>query len=176
MSAIIGEPVTASEPGAWLSIQDAAHHLSVSERTIYRKADQGKLRRRSRPDGRVEVFVPMTLPSDKSDDSSDNGSQQGALLLVEHLTHALTRQAEAFNAELAASRQRIEDLARENGRQAAELEAARAKISTLLACTVTVGTDPTTGALWRFWPRGWAAYAATVLVFVAVVVLLAWPW
>src|SRR3954449_3831102 len=131
MSVIVGEPVTASEPGAWLSIQDAARQLSVSERTIYRKADQGKLRRRSRPDGRVEVFVPMTPPSDKSDDSSDNGSQPSALLLVEHLTHALTRQAEAFNAELAASRQRIEDLARENGRQGAELERAAAAVVAL---------------------------------------------
>jgi len=129
MSVIVGEPVTVDEPGAWLSIQDAARHLSVSERTIYRKADQGKLRRRTRQDGRVEVFVPMTPPSDKSDESSDNGSQPSALLLVEHLTMALTRQADSFNAELAASRQRIEDLARENGRLQAENDALRARHS-----------------------------------------------
>jgi len=144
MSVIVGEPVTASEPGAWLSIQDAARQLSVSERTIYRKADQGKLRRRSRPDGRVEVFVPMTPPSDKSDDSSDNGSQPSALLLVEHLTHALTRQAEAFNAELAASRQRIEDLARENGRLTAENEALRTSQTQQEANPAAESPEPTT--------------------------------
>ena len=188
MSAIIGEPVTTSEPGAWLSIQDAARHLSVSERTIYRKADQGKLRRRSRPDGRVEVFVPMTPLSAKSDDSSDFGSQPSALLLVEHLTHALTRQAEAFNAELGASRQRIEDLARENGRQAAELEraaaiaaklsdeldAARTQISTLAASTATVSPDPTTEPPWTRWRDVTPPWLLTLLTIVAAIVLLGW--
>ncbi len=147
MSVIVGEPVTADDPGAWLSIQDAARHLSVSKRTIYRKADQGKLRRRARQDGRVKVFVPMTPPSDKSDESSDNGSQPSALLLVEHLTLALTRQAESFNAELTASRQRIEDLARENGRLSAELAAAQAKMDTLDASGSAEGPERITEPL-----------------------------
>jgi len=147
MSVIVGEPVTADDPGAWLSIQDAARHLSVSKRTIYRKADQGKLRRRARQDGRVKVFVPMTPQSDKSDESSDNGSQPSSLLPLEHLTPALTRQAESFNAELTASRQRIEDLARENGRLSAELAAAQAKMDTLDASGSAEGPERITEPL-----------------------------
>jgi len=178
MSVIVGEPVTSSDPGAWLSIQDAARHLSVSERTIYRKADQGKLRRRSRSDGRVEVFVPMTPASDKSDDSSDFVSHPSALLLVEHLTGALTRQAEAFNAELAASRQRIEDLARENGRQAAELERAASTIVTLNAAlearTAAQDAEALRNLSTPHW-RSWAPWLLAVLALVAVVGMAAWP-
>jgi hypothetical protein len=56
----------------------------------------------------------------------------------------MTTVLEPLLAELGTSRQRIEDLARENGRQAAELEALRAQNAALLASTATERPDPST--------------------------------
>jgi len=63
-------------------------------------------------------------------------------------------------AELAASRQRIEDLARENGRQAAELEALRAQHAALLASTAEQAPDPSPGAAAAY--AEWGALVATL--------------
>jgi hypothetical protein len=115
MSVVVGEPVNPDTPGEWLTIQDAARQLSVSERTVYRRADRGQLRRRTLPDGRVEVFVPLTAPTGVSDAASDNDSQERAVLLVDRVSVAVSRQLESLTVELAASRNRIEVLARENG-------------------------------------------------------------
>src|SRR4051794_29854909 len=115
MSVIVGEPVNPDTPGEWLTIQDAARHLSVSERTVYRRADRGQLRRRTLSDGRVEVFVPLTDASTPDSHTSDNDSQERAVLLVDRVSVAVSRQLESLTVELAASRDRIEVLARENG-------------------------------------------------------------
>src|SRR3954469_961167 len=101
MSVIVGEPVNPDTPGTWLTIQDAARHLSVSERTVYRRADRGLLRRRTLPDGRVEVFVPLTAPSDVSDAASDTDSHERAVLLVDRVSVAVSRQLESLTVELA---------------------------------------------------------------------------
>jgi hypothetical protein len=138
MSVIVGEPVTPDVPGEWRSIQDAARHLSVSERTVYRRADRGQLRRRTLPDGRVEVFVPATTPADTSDATSDNDSHERAALLVDRVSVAVSRQLETLTIELTASRERIEALARENGtlgerlaRVTEERDTARAELAEL---------------------------------------------
>ena len=115
MSVIVGEPVNPDTPGEWLTIQDAARQLSVSERTVYRRADRGQLQRRTLTDGRVEVFVPLTVPTEVSDAVSDTDSQERAVLLVDRVSAAVSRQLESLIVELAASRDRIEVLARENG-------------------------------------------------------------
>lgn len=110
-----GEPVIPDAPGEWFSILDAARHLSVSERTVYRRADRGQLRRRTLPDGRVEVMVPLTPRPDVSDVPSDIDSQERAVTLVDRVSAAVSRQLESLTVELAASRERIEVLAWENG-------------------------------------------------------------
>jgi len=85
--------------------------------------------------------------------------------------------------------ERVAQLERENGRQAAELEratslavklsdeldTARAQISTLEARTAPQSAEPAPGP---FSGRlhEWVAAAVAVLAIVAVVVLLAWPW
>ena len=124
MSVIVND--SDSQPaGRWLSIQEAARHLSVSERTIYRRADRGQLRRRSHQDGHVEVWVPPTAGGDMSDAASDIDSQARALALVDRLGEAVSRQVAPLMAELTTSREQIADLARENGRlqeQVAALE------------------------------------------------------
>jgi len=111
--------VSHAEAGRWLSIQEAAHHLAISERTIYRRADRGQLRRQTLSDGRVEVWVPADAESGEAgirhDVSPDTVGQERAVLLVDRVSAAVSRQLEALTVELAASRERIEALARENG-------------------------------------------------------------
>jgi hypothetical protein len=98
--------------------------------------------------------------------------------LLEPLVQTIERQAN-----------RVAELERENGRQSAELEraaslavklsneldAARARMSTLEGRTAPHAADPAPEPFWSR-PRGWIAGAATVLAIVAVVVLLGWPW
>jgi chromosome segregation ATPase len=59
--------------------------------------------------------VPDAGLTDASDVSDDTVSQERAVLLVDRVSAAVTRQLEAMTVELAASRERIEALARENG-------------------------------------------------------------
>jgi hypothetical protein len=104
------------DDGRWLTIQEAARHLSVSERTIFRRAERGQLRRRSRVDGHVEVWVPLTPDDGVSRQSADADGQERALILVERVGEAVSRQVAPLVAELSAGRERIAELARENGR------------------------------------------------------------
>lgn len=115
MSDVSYDSVSQPEAGRWLTIQEAAHHLSVSERTIYRRADSGKLLRQTHPDGRVEVWIPDAPLTEPSDVSPDSVSQERAVILVDRVSAAVSRQLEALTVELTASRERIEVLARENG-------------------------------------------------------------
>ena len=73
-------------------------------------------------------------------------ADERAIALSERVSDVVGRQMAPLLAELAASRQRIEDLARENGRQAAELEALRAQHAALLASTAEQAPDPSPGA------------------------------
>ena len=50
--------------GRWMTIQDAARHLSVSERTIFRRVERGQLGKRTHQDGHAEVWVPLTAGAD----------------------------------------------------------------------------------------------------------------
>ena len=192
MSVIVGEPVTADVPGDWRSIQDAARHLSVSERTVYRRADRGQLRRRTLPDGRVEVFVPVAVPTDTSDATSDNDSHERAALLVDRVSVAVSRQLETLTVELTASRERIEALARENGtigerlaRVTEERDAARAELEVLRqalaapqrpveAPGASEPPEPTTepAAPWWRWIALLAPVLVTAIVVVAIVLLV----
>ena len=57
MTVTVQTPTAEEQPGQWLSIKVAADRLSVSERTVSRWLTRGKLRRRYREDGHVEVWV-----------------------------------------------------------------------------------------------------------------------
>lgn len=115
MSDVSVDSVSHAEPGRWLTIQEAARHLSVSERTVYRRADRGLLQRRTHPDGRVEVWVTDAPLTEVSDVSPDTVSQERAVILVDRVSAAVSRQLESLTVEIAASRERVEVLARENG-------------------------------------------------------------
>ena len=70
-------------------------------------------------------------------------------------------------AEVAASRQIIERQAVQLVSQAEAIGELEAAPATLLASTAAAVPDPTPAPFWARWPRGWAAYAATLLAIVA---------
>jgi hypothetical protein len=173
-----------AEAGRWLSIQDAARQLSVSERTIYRRADRGQLQRRTLPDARVEVWVPDAELTETSDVSADTVNQERAVLLVDRVSLAVTRQLEALTVELAAGRERIEALARENGalaersaglerelmavRQASDADRQHLQHLKAELAVARATTEPPPP-----WWRRWRAWLAAGLVVAVVALLLA---
>jgi len=122
------------------TLPEAARILGVFESTVRRLVKAGKLEaeRALRPQGHVwmvRVPVPTADPPEEPPRwvpaSSANPPEQPATPPA--LTAWMTSVLEPLVAELGTSRQRIEDLARENGRQAAELERARDEIYALTA-------------------------------------------
>jgi len=90
----------------------------------------------------------------------------------------MTSVLEPLIVELGTSRQRIEDLARENGRQSVELERARVEIDALTssaALETAQSTPRAPGTFLRAWARlDWLIVALVAAVVVAGV-LLVWP-
>jgi excisionase family DNA binding protein len=182
------------------TLPGAARILGVSESTVRRLVKAGKLEaeRVLRPQGHVWVVMvpapsedPPTDPPRRIGASPANPPEQPAALPA--LTAWMTTVLEPLVAELGTSRQRCENPARENGRQAAELEraasiavklsdelnAARAQISTLVASTAAHPGEATPGEPPGSRQRALAPWRWLVLVLVVAVttmtVLLAWP-
>src|SRR6266498_4798262 len=121
MSDIVSDNVGPSETGAWLTLEDAARFLRVTVRTV----DRRSLPKRHLPGQPVEVWVAGASSDDVSDLSTthvgrDDHADERAIALSERVSDVVGRQMAPLLAELAASRERIEALARENGRLAAE--------------------------------------------------------
>ena len=144
----MSEPVGASRPG--LSMQEAAVAMGVSLNTMRRWCAIGRVRseRISRPQGyTVRVYldrVPTQEPPvegaaqepQPTDTQEPPGTyQQGPIDLARaEAMAAYNRELVApLVAELAAYRERLEDLARQNGTLAAELGQARAHAAELEA-------------------------------------------
>jgi excisionase family DNA binding protein len=167
------------------TLPEAARILGVSESTVRRLVKAGKLEaeRVLRPQGHVWM---VRVPAPSTDPPADpprwigaspaNPPEQPAAPSA--LTAWMTSVLEPLVAELGTSRQRIEALARENGRQAAELERAHAEIHALTssAASETAQSTPRSpGTFLRAWARlDWLIVALVVAVVVAGV-LLAWP-
>jgi hypothetical protein len=130
------------DDGRWLTIQEAARHLSVSERTIFRRAERGQLSRRTRPDGHVEVWVALTPDDGVSRQSADADGQERALILVERFGEAVSRQVAPLVAELAAGRERIAELARENGQLQERVATLERELSVARQMADSVTTAP----------------------------------
>lgn len=184
---------------AAFTLRSAAAELGISLNTLRRRIASGQIaaERIHRPQGHVWA-VYLHPPGTQEHRADGTVPRDGATVhsapapadaMVSLIQTTIATVLGPLVAELAASRQTIERQAEQLvgaaetiGRQSAELEAARATIATLtapgsplLASTAATAPDPTTGAPWRSWPRGWIAGAATVLVaLVAVVMLLAW--
>jgi hypothetical protein len=128
---IVSDTVGPSEAGAWLSLEDAARFLRVTVRTVDRRG----LPMRRLPGHPTEVWVAgaddtVSDVTETSDGHNRHGDER-AIALSERVSDVVGRQMVPLLAEFAASRQRIEDLARENGLLTAHLAAANERIAAL---------------------------------------------
>ena len=104
------------ETGRWVTYEDAARHLRISLRTIERWVKDGKLRRGEPIGGRAVVWVADMDGGHGPAMTADSDGQERAVLLVDRVSLAVSRQLEAVTAQLATVIERNEVLARENGR------------------------------------------------------------
>src|SRR5688572_11968887 len=147
------------------TLSEAARILGVSESTVRRLVKAGKLEaeRVLRPQGHVWMVMVPAPSMDPPEDpprwigaSPANPPEQPAASPA--LAAWMRSVLEPLAAELGTSRQRIEDLGRENGRQSAELERAASTIvslgdelaaerakSTLTASTAARSVEPAAG-------------------------------
>jgi len=164
-------------------LPQAARVVGVAERTLYRRVTRGQVRSRRTEQGRIEVWVEHVAEPCSTDDGQDR-----AVLLVDRVSTAVMRQVEALAVELAASRERIESLARENGalerevmhvrhvsdstqaRLQAELDQARARIAELERPPAPAPN----AAPW--WHRWWLRLAGAGLGLTAAGTLAAAGW
>ena len=171
------------------TLPEAARILGVSESTVRRLVKAGKLEaeRVLRPQGHVwMVMVPASSTGPSEDPprwvgaSPANPPEQPAAgsATSPALATWMTSVLEPLIVELGTSRQRIEDLARENGRQSVELERARVEIDALTssaALETAQSTPRAPGTFLRAWARlDWLIVALVAAVVVAGV-LLVWP-
>ena len=133
MSDIVSDSVGPSEAGAWLSLEAAARFLGVTVRTIDRRG----LPKRRLPGRPTEVWVAGADDSVSDVTETSDGhighDDERAIALSERVSDVVGRQVAPLLAELAASRQRIEELARENGLLTAQLASATERIAMLTA-------------------------------------------
>ncbi len=104
-----------AEAGRWLTYEDAARHFGVAPRTIERWIKDGRLRKGAPVGGRAVVWVADTPGGQEPAMADDIGGQERAVLLVDRISLAVSRQLEAVTAQLATVTERNEALARENG-------------------------------------------------------------
>ena len=137
----VGSDTVGQVLGRWMTIQEAVSHLSVSERTIFRRASTGQLCRRQHTDGHTEVWMPLAEDPATSDDRHDVGTdsvgQDRMLTLVDRFGEAVSRQVTPLVAELTASRLIITDLARENGQLAERIAGLERELSAARQVTDT---------------------------------------
>src|SRR5215212_5309914 len=145
-------------PGEWLPPATAASRLGVSERTLWRLVKAGRYHRRV-TDRKAMILVPTTVPVPDTSATSGgaivpdtsgvpvSGSLSGVTdSTVSAIVGELRRQHEGSLSLIAQQAETI-------GRLTAELDAARARISTLTASpgpqipeTTTAGPSPCPGA------------------------------
>jgi hypothetical protein len=153
-------------PGQWLSIKLAADKLSVSERTVSRWITRGKLRRRYREDGHVEVWVPLIGTDIDDDNGQDAGpdidGHERSLQLLERVDAVLTRQQLPLIERIDDLTQRVETIARENGQLTERNAVLTRELDTVRTLTMRSVTP------WRY-----AVVGLTAIVLVAVVLAAA---
>jgi hypothetical protein len=162
MSDIVSDGVGPSEAGAWLSLEAAARFLGVTVRTVDRR-NLPKRRLSGRP---TEVWVAGADDSVSDVTETSDGhighDDERAIALSERVSDVVGRQMAPLLAELAASRQRIEDLARENGLLTAQIVSANECIAALRASqrpveapTAPGPPDPTPEPSTPWWRSWW---------------------
>jgi hypothetical protein len=166
MSDPFSDAMSDTEPtqaGEWLDLRAAAMRLGVSDRTLFRRISAGKLVKRERADGRIEVWLPLTDGQTASPDSVGHTEEQQAervLAVAQRFNDAVSL---AVSQQLAVHVEKITELARENGELSAENTRLRERVAELetrqtasATMTDTVSVSDTSGEpprrpWWQFW-------------------------
>jgi hypothetical protein len=162
------------------TLPEAARVLGVSESTVRRLVKAGKLEAEQvlRPQGyvwMVKVPAPATDPlADPPRRIGASPANPPASPESPALAAWLASVLEPLMAELGTGRQRIEVLARENGRLVAELDAAGREIQALTAPAAPEARDPIREPL-RVRLAPYAPWLLATLAIVAVVALVVVP-
>lgn len=139
-------PSPTAQRGAWLDLITAAKTVGVTERTIQRWASKGELQRRV-VNSKAEFWIAddRVGQGDVTPDSTDMPQNApGAMLAVlDRYEAMIARMNDNARQERDPLIQRIEELATENGRLKAELEAERQRH--------LISPDSDTRPWWRFW-------------------------
>jgi hypothetical protein len=133
--------------GEWVGISEAARRLSVTERTVERHLQHGKLRKRTRENGRVEVWVSVGAETGQRDGGRDS---DGALVPREDLLAAIREAVTARDETIVGIVSGHEALIRENER----LRARVAELERMLPAPTATDTPtavPTRPTGWRRW-------------------------
>jgi hypothetical protein len=166
MTVTVQTPTAEEQPGQWLSIKVAADRLSVSERTVSRWLTRGKLRRRYREDGHVEVWVPLATTDTDADTCRDDGpdidGHERSLQLLERVDAVLTRQQLPLLDRIDALAERVEAVARENGQLVERNAALTRELDSVRTASAHVGSRV------RSLMAALATVAALALVVLAV--------
>ncbi len=169
MTVTVQTSTAEEQPGQWLSIKVAADRLSVSERTVSRWLTRGKLRRRYREDGHVEVWVPLATTDADADSCRDEGpdtdGHERSLQLLERVDAVLTRQQQPLLDRIDALAERVEVIARENGQLVERNAALTRELDTVLTASAHAGVR----VRWLS-----IALAAAVTLAIAAVLALGW--
>lgn len=155
--------------GHWVTVAEAARQLACSQRTIWRRIEQHALRRRTREDRTVEVWIPDPDPDSAVPDGQCHGVDAGmpalALQITERVTEAVARHTAPLLEQLAAERtrvdtltERVERVARENGQLAERNAALALQLDTVTALSERAVTR------WRLATAVTAVLAVLVLV------------
>jgi len=139
---IPAEPISVSEDGSeqisedweWIRKAEAASRLGISERTIENRVNSGKLRKRLRNDGTVEILVRKP---------SEDLQVDKALVLLDRYNTAVNLQVTPLVERIAAQAETIGELRKEN-------EILRKRLEDL----EQISSVPR----WMFWKRGQGQY------------------
>lgn len=170
---------TGQVPYTRVTVAEAAAALGVNVVTIRRMIKRGQLEaeRVHRPQGSAYL---VTLPGHGAGDETPTGQPAQDMsrtqetpaeqMMAAWSASVLTPILAPIVAELTATRQQLVSQAETIGRQSAELDAARAQISTLLAHTEAQAAEPTTEPPQARWSR-WVEWSPTVVLLVVTLVL-----
>jgi hypothetical protein len=110
--------------GEWVDARTALLRLNIAERTLDRRIASGKLQKRFRQNGQIEVWIaaePAVSVSDNESDTDRQDQAERALALVERVNLAVNQQVEPLLRELRTANETIREQAEEPGQLRAEL-------------------------------------------------------
>jgi hypothetical protein len=127
------ETVVDRQPeGEWVDARTAMLRLNIAERTLHRRIASGKLQKRFRQNGQIEVWIaaePQVSSSDSETDTDRQDQAERALALVERVNLAVNQQVTPLLELVERQQEMIREQAERLGRLSADLELARASLT-----------------------------------------------